>query len=68
MGPANRYRHAADPDGQRIAADGSGVQRFNHYAFIKAEVPKPARLACFQRGPVDDLDAGAAAETKLVER
>ena len=44
------------------------AQQLDLGALVKAEMPQPAGVAFFERGPVDHLDSTTAAQGKLVQR
>ena len=56
---ADRDGHAADADGDRIAAERPEVQRLDGDALVEAEMPQAAGFALVERGPVDRRDARA---------
>jgi hypothetical protein len=68
VGAANGDGHAADSDGQRVAAEGAEVKRFYGHAFVETELAKAAGRSLFKRRPVDGFDVRAPAELERIER
>jgi len=60
--------HSPHSDGDRIAAEGSEVQRLDRHALIETEMPQAGGFALPQLIPADRCDVRLGPDLQAVER